>query len=179
MHTGQKTLVKEIGNSAFLNSGIKSIRIPTNVENIGKECFYYCKPLCELVFESDSKLKEIAFFIQELRRLFGFYYQSVLRCTSAERVLSKAKSSSSLEPRGERLQMTTITITNNFKIYRIERKVQLCQTPTIEERIFTNVSQRSRNRKISKAYTATKAVIRHIFENWIRIHIPLWDCKRH
>jgi hypothetical protein len=51
--------VKDIGDWAFSYSGIQSVRISNNVENIGKECFYKCKSLCEVVFESDSKLKEI------------------------------------------------------------------------------------------------------------------------
>jgi predicted metal-binding protein len=51
--------LKEIGGGAFYYSEIKSIRIPNNVENIGKDCFCGCKSLCEVVFESESKLKEI------------------------------------------------------------------------------------------------------------------------
>jgi hypothetical protein len=51
--------LKEIGDSAFSKSGIKSIRIPNNVEKIGNWCFFACESLYEVVFESDSKLKEI------------------------------------------------------------------------------------------------------------------------
>jgi hypothetical protein len=51
--------MKEIDDSAFSDSGIKIIGIPNNVENIGNKCFYECRSLCEIVFESDSKLKEI------------------------------------------------------------------------------------------------------------------------
>jgi hypothetical protein len=52
--------LKEIGDSAFLRSGIESIRIPNKVENIGKNCFRECESLCEVVFESNSKLKKIS-----------------------------------------------------------------------------------------------------------------------
>jgi hypothetical protein len=51
--------LKEIGDEAFSEWGIKSIRIPNNVENIGISCFSGCQFLCEVIFESDSKLKEI------------------------------------------------------------------------------------------------------------------------
>jgi hypothetical protein len=49
----------EIGVLPFSHSGIKIIRIPSKVENIGEDCFYQFKSLCEFIFESDSKLKEI------------------------------------------------------------------------------------------------------------------------
>jgi hypothetical protein len=51
--------LKRIGDYAFSGSGIKSIRIPSSVENIGEKCFFDCKGLCEVFFNSDSKLKEI------------------------------------------------------------------------------------------------------------------------
>jgi hypothetical protein len=51
--------LKEIGGRAFNGSVIKTIRIPSNVEYIGNYCFYGRRSLCEVVFESDSKLKEI------------------------------------------------------------------------------------------------------------------------
>jgi hypothetical protein len=35
------------------------IRIPSSVEFLGKECFYGCESLCEVTFESGSKLKRI------------------------------------------------------------------------------------------------------------------------
>jgi hypothetical protein len=53
--------LKEIGNSAFGQSGIRAIRIPSNVEKIGKYCFSKCHSL-QVVFESDSKLKKIGGF---------------------------------------------------------------------------------------------------------------------
>jgi hypothetical protein len=46
----------------LLSSGNKAIRILNNVENIGENCFYACASLCEVVFESDSKLKKISDF---------------------------------------------------------------------------------------------------------------------
>jgi serine/threonine protein kinase len=57
--------LKEIGNGSFSESGIRSVRIPSNVEKIGSSCFAECKLLSELLFESGSKLKTIdyiAFF---------------------------------------------------------------------------------------------------------------------
>jgi hypothetical protein len=51
--------LKDIGESTFSYSGIKAIRIPNNVDNIGKKCPSDCEFLCKLVFESDSRLKEI------------------------------------------------------------------------------------------------------------------------
>jgi hypothetical protein len=51
--------LKEIGKSAFEKCAIKSIRIPSNVEVIGEECFVFCQCLCEVTFEPGSKLKEI------------------------------------------------------------------------------------------------------------------------
>jgi hypothetical protein len=38
---------------------IKSIRIPRNIEVIPEFCFSRCESLCEITFESSSKLKEI------------------------------------------------------------------------------------------------------------------------
>jgi hypothetical protein len=57
--------IREIVSYTFSNSGIRAIRIPNNVEKIGKCCFCRCKSLYEVVFESNYKLKEIggyAFF---------------------------------------------------------------------------------------------------------------------
>jgi hypothetical protein len=51
--------LKEIGKSAFRDSGLKSIRIPKTVEKIGEKCFYFCESLSEVTFESDCQLKEI------------------------------------------------------------------------------------------------------------------------
>jgi hypothetical protein len=48
---------------AFCESRVKSIRIPSNVENIGEDCFYGCISLSEVVFESDSGLKGIDDFV--------------------------------------------------------------------------------------------------------------------
>jgi hypothetical protein len=44
---------------AFAYSRLLMIRIPSNVEMFGKYCFSECKSLCEVVFESNSKLREI------------------------------------------------------------------------------------------------------------------------
>jgi hypothetical protein len=52
--------LKEIGMSAFSECVIKSIRIPSNVEVIGKRCFCDCKSLCEVTFEFGCKLKAIS-----------------------------------------------------------------------------------------------------------------------
>jgi hypothetical protein len=54
--------LKEVGDSAFFRSQIKAIWILSNVERIEAYCFCGCKSLCEVVFESDSKLKEIGDF---------------------------------------------------------------------------------------------------------------------
>jgi hypothetical protein len=43
--------LKEIGDSAFSYSGIKTIRIQSSVENIENEYFYECKSLSEVMFE--------------------------------------------------------------------------------------------------------------------------------
>jgi hypothetical protein len=56
--------LKEIGESAFPSTAIKSIQLPTNVEVnhlvIGKGCFYWCKSLCDVTFEPGSRLKEVS-----------------------------------------------------------------------------------------------------------------------
>jgi hypothetical protein len=62
--------LKEIGNEVFFSSGLKSIRIPNNVEKIGNGCFYSCESLSEIIFGSESKLKEIgrsAFYSSDLK----------------------------------------------------------------------------------------------------------------
>jgi hypothetical protein len=51
--------LKEIGAETFRDSGLKSIRIPNNVEKVGDGCFCECKSLSEVIFESECKLKEI------------------------------------------------------------------------------------------------------------------------
>jgi hypothetical protein len=51
--------LKEIGQYAFYECAIKSIVIPNNIEVIGDWCFSNCSSICEVTFESDSKLKEI------------------------------------------------------------------------------------------------------------------------
>jgi hypothetical protein len=56
---GKRIVLKEIGECAFRECPIKSIGIPSNVEVIRKDCFYHCESLCEVTFESSSKLKEI------------------------------------------------------------------------------------------------------------------------
>jgi hypothetical protein len=38
---------------------VKKIRIPSNVEFIGANCFRQCHSLCEVIFESGSKLQRI------------------------------------------------------------------------------------------------------------------------
>jgi hypothetical protein len=56
---GNRYVLKEISKDAFRCCAIKSIRIPSSVEVIGKECFYNCESLCEVTFESVSKLTVI------------------------------------------------------------------------------------------------------------------------
>jgi hypothetical protein len=51
--------LKEIGRKAFRNYGLKSIRIPNNVDKFGGYCFYSCKSLSRVTFESGSELKKI------------------------------------------------------------------------------------------------------------------------
>jgi hypothetical protein len=53
--------LKEIGDFAFHNSGIKTIRIPNNVENIGKQCFECCYGLFEITFEGCPSIGMKAF----------------------------------------------------------------------------------------------------------------------
>jgi hypothetical protein len=43
----------------FGKSSALIISIPSNVENIEKDCFLECESLCEVIFESCSKLREI------------------------------------------------------------------------------------------------------------------------
>jgi hypothetical protein len=38
---------------------LRSVTIPSSVEIIGKLCFHMCQSLCEVKFESGSKLREI------------------------------------------------------------------------------------------------------------------------
>jgi hypothetical protein len=56
---GKRYVLTEIGELAFSESVIKSIRIPSGIEGIGAGCFSRCKSLCGVIFELDSKLKEI------------------------------------------------------------------------------------------------------------------------
>jgi hypothetical protein len=55
--------MREIGKYAFSGFAggcpIQSIRIPNNVEVIGEWCFSWCESLCDITFDSDSKLREI------------------------------------------------------------------------------------------------------------------------
>jgi hypothetical protein len=51
--------LKENGDSALSYSGIKTIGISNNVENVRNHCSCWCKSLYEIVFESNSKLKQI------------------------------------------------------------------------------------------------------------------------
>jgi hypothetical protein len=58
VEVGKKAYVlKEI--RAVRNSRIQTVIIPKNVEKIDEKCFYECKSLCEVAFESDCQLKEI------------------------------------------------------------------------------------------------------------------------
>jgi hypothetical protein len=52
--------LKEIGRVAFyVTHLLSSIHIPNSVEKIGGYCFKHCTFLRDIVFESDSRLKEI------------------------------------------------------------------------------------------------------------------------
>jgi hypothetical protein len=51
--------LKRIEKYAFVSSGLKSIRIPSQVEFIGESCFYKCKSLRKLIFEHECNLKRI------------------------------------------------------------------------------------------------------------------------
>jgi hypothetical protein len=51
--------VKEIERQAFGSCGLKSIRIPNSVEEIGLGCFQNCEFLSDFMFESISELREI------------------------------------------------------------------------------------------------------------------------
>jgi hypothetical protein len=53
--------LKQIGDYAFYDSGIKSIRIPNNVKNIGKDCFCGCKSLSKVTFEGSPSIEFQAF----------------------------------------------------------------------------------------------------------------------
>jgi hypothetical protein len=50
-----------MGSNAFAHSGIKSIRIPNSVENIGAGCFGGCQSLWEVVFEGSPSIEIGAF----------------------------------------------------------------------------------------------------------------------
>jgi hypothetical protein len=54
--------LKEIGDSAFPYSRIKTIRIPINVENIGKRCFSWSRCLSEVTFQSSPSIGNQAFY---------------------------------------------------------------------------------------------------------------------
>jgi hypothetical protein len=53
--------LKEIGDYDFCGSGIKTIRIPSSVENIGESCFRVCKFLSEVTLRSSPSIGERAF----------------------------------------------------------------------------------------------------------------------
>jgi hypothetical protein len=53
--------LKRIKTYAFSRSGLKSIRIPKSVEFIGRECFYECKSLIEVIFEGEPNIESEAF----------------------------------------------------------------------------------------------------------------------
>jgi hypothetical protein len=54
--------LKELSDSVFFASGLKTIQIPGSIEKIRKECFQGCEFLCKVVFESNSKLEGIGDF---------------------------------------------------------------------------------------------------------------------
>jgi hypothetical protein len=54
---GKRHFVRQI--TALRKYGILIVSIPSSVEIIGSDCFSERKSLCEVVFESNSKLKEI------------------------------------------------------------------------------------------------------------------------
>jgi hypothetical protein len=49
--------LKQIDESAFAFSGLKSIVIPRSVEVLGKHCFSWCKSLIEVIFEDEGNLE--------------------------------------------------------------------------------------------------------------------------
>jgi hypothetical protein len=51
--------LERIEESAFSESGLKSIEIPSSVVNLGKWSFYQCKSLRSIGFESGSRLQRI------------------------------------------------------------------------------------------------------------------------
>jgi hypothetical protein len=72
--------VFELGSGKYVLKGIsvmagrnmETVRIPKNVEKIDKRCFYECRSLCEITFESRSELREIgenAFYYSGLKSI--------------------------------------------------------------------------------------------------------------
>jgi hypothetical protein len=51
--------LERIEESAFLESRLKSILIPSSVVVLGRESFYQCKSLESVTFESGSRLDQI------------------------------------------------------------------------------------------------------------------------
>jgi hypothetical protein len=51
--------LERIGRHAFCEAALKTIEIPSSVEEIGDYCFYQCFRLREVYFENGSKLKKL------------------------------------------------------------------------------------------------------------------------
>jgi hypothetical protein len=64
--------LERIEESAFSQSGLKSIEIPSSVVLLGKKSFYQCESLESVTFESGSRLERINKSMFEGRRVsFG------------------------------------------------------------------------------------------------------------
>jgi hypothetical protein len=56
---GLHAQLRSIGEGAFHNSGLFSIKIPASVEVFGQGCFYQCDRLKKVEFEPNSRLRSI------------------------------------------------------------------------------------------------------------------------
>jgi hypothetical protein len=49
----------QIEKLAFSRSGLIEIIVPASVEVLGEKCFYDCRSLSSVTFESEAKLREV------------------------------------------------------------------------------------------------------------------------
>jgi hypothetical protein len=106
--------LQRIEKEAFCGTGLKNMTIPSSVEVIGDDCFYECKSLCEVTFETGSKLQRI--------ETLAF----------RETGLKKMTIPSSVEVIGEFCfssceSLSEVTFERGSKLQRIE-KYALCET---------------------------------------------------
>jgi hypothetical protein len=61
--------LKQIAESAFALSGLKSIRIPESVEFLGKGCFAKCESLSEVIFTGEVNIVSDAFRLSPVKNV--------------------------------------------------------------------------------------------------------------